>query len=276
MAANNQEQIEYWNGKAGTTWTEQQDILDALLAPISDMLVERAAVDPGERVVDVGCGCGDTTLALAARGAAVWGVDISEPMLARARARSPAGAEVAFACTDAASQAFTPDHDLVFSRFGVMFFADPHAAFRNLRSALRDVGRLCFACWQPPRRNPWMAVAGAAVQPFLPEPAEQPDPRAPGPFAFADRDYVRDILEGAGFAAIEIESFTPSLHVGDSLDSAIALLQQVGPLSRALAELEGADRDQAIAAARAALEPHVTADGLNLGSATWIVRARAS
>lgn len=275
MAADNQEQIEYWNGKAGVTWTEQQDILDALLAPISDTLVERAAVRPGERVVDVGCGCGDTTLALAARGAAVWGVDISEPMLARARARTPAGAEVAFARTDAATQGFTADHDLVFSRFGVMFFSDPRQAFRNLRTALRGDGRLCFACWQPPRRNPWMAVAGAAVQPFLSEPAETPDPRAPGPFAFADPDYVRDILEGAGFAGIEVESFTPALHVGDSLDNAIALLQQVGPLSRALAELQGAARDDAIAAARAALEPHVTADGLNLGSATWIVRAGA-
>lgn len=275
MTADNQEQIDYWNGDAGLTWVEQQDVLDALLEPISETLLERAAVVAGERAVDVGCGCGTTTLALAARGAAVWGVDISEPMLAHARARAPAHAEVAFARTDAATQTFTPDHDLVFSRFGVMFFADPAAAFRNLRSALGGSGRLCFACWQTPRQNPWMSLAGAAVQPFLPEPEAQPDPRAPGPFAFADPDYVRAILEAGGFTAIEMEACTPELHLGDSLEQAMALLQQVGPLARALAELQGPARDDAMAAARAALEPHVGAGGLNLASAAWIVRARA-
>jgi ubiquinone/menaquinone biosynthesis C-methylase UbiE len=171
MSSDNHEQIEYWNGRAGETWVAAQEQLDAMLAPISDALVERAEVMSGERAVDVGCGCGDTTLALAARGATVWGIDISEPMLNRARARAPAGAKVAFARTDAATQAFTPDHELVFSRFGVMFFADPHGAFRNLRTALTEGGRVCFVCWQAPQLNPWMAIAGRAVQPLLPQPA---------------------------------------------------------------------------------------------------------
>lgn len=275
MTTSNHEQIEYWNGKAGQTWVVSQERLDALLAPVSRAVIERAAPVPGERAVDVGCGCGETTLALAARGAAVWGIDISEPMLARARERAPADAEVAFDRADAATHAFTPDHELVFSRFGVMFFADPYAAFRNLRSALSENGRLCFVCWQPPRQNPWMAIAGQAVQPFLPEPEETPDPRAPGPFAFADADYVRDILTQAGFAEITIEAFTTTVHVGDDLDQALEFLQQVGPLSRALAELEGDAATRALTAAREALASHLTPAGLDLGAACWIVHARA-
>lgn len=275
MSSDNSEQIEYWNGRAGHTWVTSQAHLDGMLAPISDALIERAAVRPGERAVDVGCGCGDTTLALAARGAAVWGIDISEPMLARARERVPAGAGVAFSRTDAATQAFTPDHELVFSRFGIMFFSDPYAAFSNLRTALTDDGRLCFACWQAPQLNPWMAIAGRAVQPMLREPAEKPDPRAPGPFAFADADYVRDIVTRAGFVDVQLEDFKPTVHLGDDLATAMTFLQQVGPLSRALAELDDAMRDKALNAARQALSPHVTIHGLDLGAACWLVRARA-
>lgn len=271
----NNEQIEYWNGRAGHTWVAAQEQLDAMLAPISAALIERADARAGERVVDVGCGCGDTTITLAASGAEVWGIDISEPMLARARVRAPGGTRVAFSRTDAATQAFTPDHQLVFSRFGIMFFTEPYGAFRNLRSALTDDGRLCFACWQAPRLNPWLAIAGQAVQPLLPEPAEKPDPRAPGPFAFADADYLGDILAQAGFTDIAIDACTPILHVGDNLDAAMGFLQQVGPLSRALAELDEAPRGQALDAAREALAPHVTADGLNLGAACWLVHARA-
>lgn len=273
--ANNDKQIEFWNGHAGRTWAEAQAALDAMLAPASKALIERAAPREGERVLDVGCGCGDTSLALAAIGAEVRGIDISEPMLARARERTPDSARVVFACADAASQSFTPDHTLVLSRFGVMFFADPYAAFRNLRTALAAEGRLCFACWQEPRLNPWIAIAGQAVQPFLPVPAERPDPRAPGPFAFADPQYLRGILEHGGFRDIAIEASTPTLHVGDDLEAAMTFLQQVGPLSRVLAELDDAAGDAALTAARDALTPHVTERGLDLGAACWIVHARA-
>lgn len=274
MTDKNQQQIEYWNGKAGHTWAEAQQRLDTLLSPITAALVQGAAVQAGERVVDVGCGCGDTSLVLAAAGAAVWGIDISEPMLAVAKARGKGVENLAFARTDAASQAFTPDHDLLFSRFGVMFFADPAAAFRNLRTALNPTGRLHFACWQPPRLNPWMAIAGKAVQPFLTEPGGEVDPRAPGPFAFADPDYVRGILEEAGFADIRFEPLTPTLHLADTLDDGVRFLQEVGPLSRVIGELDAQSREQALTAARAALAEHLTDDGLDLGAACWLVSAR--
>ncbi|MEZ5550866.1 MAG: methyltransferase domain-containing protein [Pseudomonadales bacterium] len=271
----NQQQIEYWNGKAGHTWAQAQQRLDTMLSPISAALVQAAEIQPGMRVVDVGCGCGDTSVALAAAGAAVWGIDISEPMLAVAKSRAAGVKNLAFTRTDAATQAFTPDHDLLFSRFGVMFFAEPSAAFSNLRSALKPRGRLQFACWQPPRLNPWMAIAGKAVQPFLTEPGGEVDPRAPGPFAFADPDYVRGILAQSGFADIRFEALTPTLHLADTLEDGVRFLQEVGPLSRVIGELDDQAREQALAAARAALAGHLTDAGLDLGAACWLVSARA-
>lgn len=278
MSEDNREQVEYWNGDAGQRWVEAQEWLDATLSPISSALLEKAAARPGERVVDIGCGCGDTSIALAATGADVRGVDISAPMLERAEARARSrtgGGRIVFTRADAATEHFTPDHDLVFSRFGVMFFADPRAAFSNLRAALDPGGRLCFACWQAPRVNPWVAVAVQAVRPFLPEPEEQPDPRAPGPFAFAEQDYVTAILQHAGFAGIGLESFTTDLHVAGDLDGAITFLTRLGPLARVLVELDETRRQEAIAAVRGALAPYETASGVALGSASWLVTARA-
>lgn len=275
MSSDNDEQAEYWNGRAGQSWVAAQVHLDRMLAPVSAALLERSGARRGERAVDVGCGCGDSALALAQRGAAVWGIDISEPMLALARSRAAGLDNVAFSRTDAATAAFTPDHDLVFSRFGVMFFADPHAAFQNLRTALVDDGRLCFVCWQAPQLNPWVSIAGKAVRPFLPEPDEPADPRAPGPFAFAEVPYVRDILEQAGFTDIAVDSFEPTLHLADDLEGAMDFLQQVGPLSHALAELEESAQAAALDAARQALAPYATDHGVDLDGACWLVSARA-
>lgn len=270
----NQEQIDYWNGEAGQTWVEAQANLDGLLAPVSAALIERAGVNASDRVIDIGCGCGETSMQLARCGASVWGIDISEPMLAHAQRRAADMERLRFTRVDAATATFTPDHSLLFSRFGVMFFADPVAAFRNLRGALDRDGRLAFACWQTPKENPWMAIAGRAVQPFLAEPEQPPDLRAPGPFAFADPDYLRSILEQAGFDGIELESIRPTLHVADSLDEAIDFQGRVGPVARAIAELQGAKRQQALDAARDALAGHMTDRGLNLGAAVWLVSAR--
>lgn len=275
MTTDNAEQIEYWNGQAGQTWVAAQQHLDAMLAPISRALLERADPRAGERVVDVGCGCGDTTLAVAARGAAVWGIDISEPMLAHARDRAADVDGVAFSRTDAATAAFTPDHQLVISRFGVMFFADPRAAFTNIRTALAPGGRLCFVCWQSPRDNPWVSIAGAAIRPFLPEPAQAPDPREPGPFAFAEQDYVHDILNRAGYREITVDPLNTNLHVADDVEGALDFMQQVGPLSRALADLDEQTAPRALDTVRQALASHATSAGLDLGAACWLVCARS-
>ena len=218
MATSNDEQIEYWNGDAGAMWAKRQDRMDALFAPISAATLDACRVKRGDRALDVGCGCGDTTLRLAERGAIATGVDISKPMLARARERAAAnGLDATFLLGDASQTRFDTTYDLLFSRFGVMFFGDPTAAFTNLHAALSRNGKLCFVCWQPPQRNPWISAPFAVAQPMLP-PQPVLEPRAPGPFAFADPGYVREILNGAGFKSITVDELsTPSSSVPASI-----------------------------------------------------------
>ncbi|HBF62892.1 MAG TPA: hypothetical protein DDW59_05615 [Gammaproteobacteria bacterium] len=157
-----------------------------------------------------------------------------------------------------------------------MFFSDPTDAFRNLRSLLNADGRLVFVCWQPPSENPWMSVTGRAIAPYLPEAKTPLDPRAPGPFAFADADYVRTILSNSGFHNIQFNAFTASLRVGEDADQALALQTRVGPAARVMAELDGEVREQALAAARSALAAHQDHNGIHLDAAVWIVSATAS
>ena len=275
MSEGNDAQIQFWNGAGGETWVRAQVRLDAMLAPVSEAVLEHAGALDGQRVLDVGCGCGATSLEAVARGAAhVHGVDVSEPMLALARTRAGGDTRLAFSVADAAVAEFDAAHDLILSRFGVMFFADPVAAFANLRRALCDGCQLCFVCWQAPRANPWVSVVGAAVQPFLPLPETPADPKAPGPFAFADAAYVERTLSEAGFAEVALTSFETPLHLADDLDEAIDFQGQVGPLARVLAELDSSARADAIAAARAALEPYLGPNGLYLGAACWLVSAK--
>jgi len=270
----NAQQREYWNGQAGATWVSAAARTDAMLAPISALALEKANAGANESVLDVGCGCGSTSLAMADQGAQVLGVDISEPMLALARERAGERTDLEFRVGDAASEHFEPSHQLVFSRFGVMFFDEPTAAFANIRTALIRGGRLCFVCWQAPRNNPWMAIGGQAVAPFLPVPETPVDPRAPGPFAFADKGYLRSTLQIAGFSQIDIDDIRPTLHVADNLDDALKFQSEIGPVARALSELDGDVQAQAIQAARDALSEHMTPNGLDLGAACWLVSAR--
>jgi SAM-dependent methyltransferase len=198
----NAEQAAYWTARS-EQWVTHQAALDARLAPVGEQLLTRAAPRPGERVVDVGCGTGATTLAVAekvgTRGS-VLAVDISEPMLAIARRRSTerGHGHVRFLHGDAQSHDFEPKaYDLVLSRFGVMFFSDPVAAFANLMSALRPGGRLAFVCWAPLEDNPWFKEPLAAGIRWLGPPEPQP-PRAPGPLALAETGYIEEILRDAG------------------------------------------------------------------------------
>lgn len=275
MSDSNAEQIKYWNGAAGATWTQSQERMDLMLQPLTQVALEAAAARADDHIIDIGCGCGDTSLQLATLAAQVRGIDISEPMLHRARARATdmGLTNISFDTADAANTPLSAEHQLLFSRFGVMFFSDPTAAFTNLRTGLAPDGRLCFICWRPPRQNPWMSVGGAAIAPFLPEPETPPDPRAPGPFAFADKDYLAGLLTTAGFTNIDIEPVDRTLKLADTLDDAMRFQGEIGPVARALSELEGTQKEQALAAARAALAEHVTDTGIHLGAAIWLVRA---
>jgi SAM-dependent methyltransferase len=277
----NAEQIEYWNGEAGSKWVALQALIDCQIEPLGRMAMDRGDISLGERVIDVGCGCGATSLEIAQRVGSdgqVMGIDISGPMLERARsAAAEAGLRnVSFEQTDAQTGGFeAASFDAVFSRFGIMFFADPGAAFANLRSGLRAGGRLAFVCWQAIQENPWMVVPMAAALQHIPPPPI-PSPDAPGPFAFADPNRVRGILTGAGFEDVRLESLRQTLTVGGtgSLDEAVEFLLQIGPAGRILRESDPALLPKVAASVRAALEPYHTDEGVRMPSAAWIVTAR--
>ena len=282
MTTENEEQIAYWNEQAGAKWVEMQERIDAQIEPLGLAAMERLAPAAGERILDVGCGCGSTTLALAERvgpRGRVTGVDISRPMLARARERATARGvgTVDFVEADASSHAFGPASvDAVFSRFGVMFFADPPAAFANLRRAVRPSGRLAFVCWQSLMANEWVRVAIEAAAPLVPLPAP-PAPGTPGPFQLADGDWVRTILDRAGWRDVVVEPYETRLGVGgtDDLDESVDFLLRIGPLARVLGEIP--DRPDLRDAVADALRDRLAAahgpEGVQLGAAAWIVTA---
>lgn len=277
----NAEQIDYWNDTAGPKWVALQDALDRQIGPLGATAMDAAALRPGERVLDVGCGCGATSIELAGRvspGGSVLGVDVSTVMLdaARAAAARAGVVGVAFENADAQTAALPPGgFDVVLSRFGVMFFADPTAAFANLRRALRPGGRIAFVCWQGLARNPWMGLPLAAALQHMPAPAP-PAAGAPGPFAFADPDRVRGILRDAGFAGASVVSHEAEIAVGGGGDLAgtVDFLLQMGPLAAALREADPGLRERVAGAVREAIAPHADAAGdVRLASATWIVTA---
>ena len=271
----NADQIAFWNGDAGAKWVKAQDRLDAMLTPLSAEVVKAVAPKSGERILDIGCGCGDTSLALAKLGARVTGVDISQPMLARAKQRaSDARLAADFVEADASSHRFAPEYDLLFSRFGVMFFADPDAAFANLRKALKPGGRLGFVCWRDWRENEWVRVPVGAVRPHAP-PQPQMGPEDPGPFAFADLARVRRILSAGGFDRITARPFDAEISLGATIDDALAHVQDFGPVSRMLTDASDTQRAAAAAALREALKPYAGRQPVTLGSAVWIVTATA-
>src|SRR6266436_8003885 len=235
----NADQIAFWNGPAGQRWTDRQQAQDIMLAPVADILVDRAKARVGERIVDVGCGCGATTIALAQKvgpAGRVFGIDVSAPMLGRARQIAPKGLPLDFELADATVYPFEPaSADLLVSRFGVMFFAEPALSFANIRSALRPSGRLAFACWREPRDNPWMMEPLQAGYKHVPKLPPQ-GPEDPGPFAFASEARVHRILGEAGFTGIAMEPCNLALDVaiGRGIDAAVQGALEIGPASRAL------------------------------------------
>jgi len=272
----NEDQIKFWNEKAGQNWTILQARMDANMATIGDAVLAFAQAKPGMAVLDVGCGTGFTSLALARAGAKVTGVDISKPMLGLARERAAKAAlPVTFIEADASVHSFMPEFDLIFSRFGVMFFDAPVVAFANMRTALKPGGRLAFVCWRTPPENPWASAPLSAAKPFLPE-QPPPDPLAPGPFAFADPKRVEDILSHSGFSDIRIERLDTVMTLGDDLGLTASQMLQIGPLSRAVGDVNDATRAAIVQAVHGALENFVTPDGeIAPPAACWLVAARA-
>jgi SAM-dependent methyltransferase len=270
----NTAQVEYWNAAAGLTWARFQESLDAQVSPLGEAAMAALAVEPGERVLDIGCGCGQTSLQLAERvgpSGAVLGADISAPMLAIARGRG-APSQVRFAELDVQEGDFGEQKfDAAFSRFGVMFFSDPVAAFANVLGALKPGGRLGFVCWRPLAENIWMRAPMEAARELLPE-SPPGDPHAPGPFAFADAARVRELLWQAGFTAIGVvphEAEIGGLDAAAALDLAL----RVGPLGSVLRE-NPTLVSRAAALVAPVLARYATPDGVRMPAAVWIATAQ--
>jgi len=280
----NAAQIEFWNGDTGQNWVTHDALMEAMLSPLGERVLDSLPVSAGARALDIGCGCGHPTLSLARRigpSGAVWGIDISEPMLrvAQALADQASGdtAPVTFVKADAQTHRFSGEpFDLVFSRFGVMFFENPVAAFSNVRSAMRPGGHMAFCCWQPRAVNPFMTVPAMAAMELLPAPPEMP-PRAPGPFAFEEADYVAEVLAGAGFESVAVTPLQKPLTFGRglSLTDIVERLVQIGPIAQMVREapedLQQPVRDKVIEA----VAPFYSEDtGMTLDGQFWQVTAR--
>lgn len=274
----NEDQRTRWNGIDGEYWVSNQDRLDRTLAPITQPLLDFAEPRVGSTVIDVGCGCGATTIELARRvgpTGRVLGLDVSEPMLALAADRLKEFPHASCLLGDAAQLPLDQvNAELIISRFGVMFFGDPAAAFANLRSGLSSKGRLRFACWRPIHENPWLQLPLHAVYEHAPR-LPKPDPEEPGPFSFADPTRVTRILITAGFTT---PSFTPldiqmDIAAGGSIEDAVLQSASMGPAKRALAEQSEDIRAAALDAIRRVLTPYATPHGVSLAGAVWLVAA---
>ena len=284
MTIKNATQIEFWNGETGQNWVSHDALMEAMLQPLGEAVMDSLSPKSGEHVLDIGCGCGHTSLSLADRVGAegsVTGIDISAPMLAVASqlaAEHNAGHKsVQFLEADAQTHRFTPEsYDAAFSRFGVMFFEDPVAAFTNLRASLRPSGRLAFCCWQPRAVNPFMTVPAMAALELLPAPPEIP-PRTPGPFAFEEADYVAEILAEAGFEDVAVTPLRQPLTFGRgmSLEDIVERLVEIGPIAQMVREapedLQQPVRDKVVDA----VAPFYQAgSGMTLEGQFWLVTAK--
>jgi len=274
------EQAKLWNGPAGNAWVDVQQTLDRLFAPLEKLLIETSCATGPSRVLDVGCGTGGTTLAIARKlGAAAecTGIDISQPMIAAARHRAGSerhdGIPARFICADAQTHAFEPaSFDGIVSRLGVMFFDDPVRAFANLLHAATPGAALCFIAWRGAAENPFMTTAERAAAPLLPN-LPRRVPGAPGQFAFADRERVQAVLEQSGWRHIDIRPVDLPCTMPEK--DLVGYLRRLGPVGIALLQADEQTRARVMATVRAAFEPYVHGDEVRLTAACWLAIARA-
>jgi len=274
----NAQQAALWNEASGKAWVDLQPVLDEVLAPFERLLVDAAFPGEGSSVLDIGCGSGATTLAMARRigkaGRCV-GLDISEPLvaLAKTRVRADGTANAEFTAGDAQTYKFDSERfDAVISRFGVMFFDDPVAGFTNIRRAVKPGGRLAFVAWRSPAENHFMTAAMRAAAPFLP-PMPTPDPNAPGQFAFADSDRVRHILETSGWTSVEIERADVPCQVSEQ--DLMTYVTRLGPVGAALREVDKATAQRIRNALPPAFAGFISDGVARFNAACWLVTARA-
>jgi len=274
----NEEMAAAWNGVSGRAWVDEQRLLDQTYEPIEKMLVEEVAAAGARAVLDIGCGAGATTLAVArslgSRGQAT-GIDISSPLIDVARARAKRAAPATqFICADAQTHAFAPaQFDLMMSRFGVMFFDDPVAAFTNLRRAAIAGGALRLVVFRSIAENPFMTTAERAAAPLL---ANLPPrkPNAPGQFAFADAARVRRILADGGWSEVALAPV--DIECGFPESDLERFFTRLGPLGQVLRDADEATRQRVIREVRTAFAPYLRGGEVRFNAACWMISARVA
>lgn len=271
-------QKEYWNSQVGDEWVRHADGIDAMLASLTQAAFGALNLQPGERVLDIGCGGGATTLRaadLVSESGRAVGVDISQPLLELGRRRAEGRSNIAFVEADAGVAAIPgAPFGAAFSRFGVMFFDDPIAAFANIRRAVAPGGRLVFASWRPFAENLWTAEPLGALTPLLKEPLKPANPDLPGPFALSDPGKIERVLAGAGWRDVSIGRWDGDVLIGANAPDAAAFLLKIGPCARAINE-QGLDPVEAERLLLAFLRAHEGPHGVARPAACWIVRAAA-
>ena len=277
----NFDEIEYWNGPQGQNWVDANRLTDLTYGPFGDAAIDRAELTSGENILDIGCGCGATTLKLAkavAPGGTITALDVSTLMLAIARDRTKSAAvPVKIINADAETCELAPaSFDVMFSQFGLMFFANPKTAFTNFHTALKPGGRIAFVCWRDPERNPWLVTPFQAVRHFMPE-MDMPNPEAPAsPFSFASREKVETILGDAGFVDVQLESFETTARMGEgSLESCVDYIAAfVGPVAAVMRGAGETNASAVISILRTSLAPYHTGNAIELAASAWIVSAK--
>ncbi len=271
----NVEQEELWNGSFGEGFIRSENYLHEIIEPFSKIALKKVNAQPDDRILDVGCGGGNTSISLAQTGAKVKGLDISEKMISHAKEKSEGITNVSFHISDVASETLKEEYTHIFSQFGVMFFSDPYAAFSNIRKGLINSGKITFLCWQKLSENEWINSTNESLESFQPEGMTPPDPKSPGGFAFADKDYVQDILENSNFSNIEFQSLNTKFNMGQSIEDLMTLHLNIGPLSVLLDNLDKKRASEAIEAVKNSLDVKMEETRLQLDAAAWLVTAEA-
>ena len=278
MSEVNKNQRDFWSGKGGDIWVERQNAMDTMLSPLGEAALNKLNLNEGENVLDIGCGCGHTTLNIAKRispDGQVTGLDISKPMLKRAKesANEMSISNASFNCVDVQTDDMGEEvYSAAFSRFGVMFFEDPIAAFHNINKSLITGASLSFVCWQSPALNPWQSLFIEAVKKYVDLPS--PPPRSPSPFAFMESEYVSSILEESNFQNIMIEGHDAEVNMfsGRSLSDSVKDYISINPVvSGMLKDSTEQEKTEIINSAIEAFSPYYSAKGLMFPSATWLV-----
>ena len=268
---------DYWRNEGGDKWVEIIDATEKSIGVFDEFLYRHAGIREGEMVLDVGCGGGANSTRIAAlvgKSGHVTGLDISPRILAIARERGRAFHNLEFVAADAAG--YRPDgpgFDLVFSRFGLMFFSDPVAAMRNLHTLLLPSGRIVYLCWRTFAENPWMKAPAEAVFTVIPPAGPPPDPDAPGPFSLGTREKIELLMARAGFTGLTVDAVDVPINMGP-LQQALENYTRLGPAAALIGEARGVKKEQAMAALKSLLEKHETPQGVELPAACWVVTAK--